>query len=210
MAIRVLVADDHPVYRQGLVQTLSERSEFELVAETEDGKTALERIRELAPDVVLLDLQLPELDGIGVLKALEAEEIGARVLVLSAYAEGGLIYEALDNGAAGYLTKGAAAEEICDAVVSAAAGERVLSPGLEQRLVSQIGNQEGNDNSALSAREAEILSLMADGLSVTAICDQLHISDGTVRTYLRRAYEKLGVSTRPAAIAEAMRRGILS
>jgi two-component system nitrate/nitrite response regulator NarL len=210
VAIRVLVADDHPVYRQGLVQTLSERSEFELVAETEDGKTALERIRELAPDVVLLDLQLPELDGIGVLKALEAEEIGARVLVLSAYAEGGLIYEALDNGAAGYLTKGAAAEEICDAVVSAAAGERVLSPGLEQRLVSQIGNQEGNDNSALSAREAEILSLMADGLSVTAICDQLHISDGTVRTYLRRAYEKLGVSTRPAAIAEAMRRGILS
>jgi two-component system nitrate/nitrite response regulator NarL len=210
VAIRVLVADDHPVYRQGLVQTISERSEFELVGETEDGKAALERIRELGPDVVLLDLQLPELDGIGVLKALRDEGIEARVLILSAYAEGGLIYEALENGAAGYLTKGAGAEEICGAVLGAAAGERVLSPGLEGRLVSQIGNRSAEDNSALSAREAEILTLMADGLSIADICDQLHISDGTVRTYLRRAYEKLGVSTRPAAIAEAMRRGILS
>jgi two-component system nitrate/nitrite response regulator NarL len=132
------------------------------------------------------------------------------VLVLSAYAEAGIIYEALEQGAGGYLTKGAAAEEICDAVLKAAAGEKVLSPGLDQKLVGQIGRQHASDQTDLSAREAEILALMADGLSVAAICERLHISDGTVRTYLRRAYEKLGVSTRPAAIAEAMRRGILS
>jgi two-component system nitrate/nitrite response regulator NarL len=208
MAIRVLVADDHPVYRQGLVQTIQERPEFELVGEAADGAEALERIKELGPDVVLLDLQLPELDGIGVLKALD-DELKSRVLVLSAYAEAGIIYEALEQGAGGYLTKGAAAEEICDAVLKAAAGEKVLSPGLDQKLVGQIGRQHASDQTDLSAREAEILALMADGLSVAAICERLHISDGTVRTYLRRAYEKLGVSTRPAAIAEAMRRGIL-
>jgi two-component system nitrate/nitrite response regulator NarL len=209
VAIRVLVADDHPVYRQGLVQTIQERPEFELVAETADGSATLGRIKELKPDVVLLDLQLPELDGIGVLKALD-DELKARVLVLSAYAEAGIIYEALEQGAAGYLTKGASAEEIGEAVLKAAAGEKVLSPGLDQKLAGQIGRQRSSDQTSLSAREAEILALMADGLSVAAICEHLHISDGTVRTYLQRAYEKLGVSTRPAAIAEAMRRGILS
>lgn len=209
MATRVFVSEDHPVYREGLVESIRERPELELVGESGDGLQTLDRIRELRPDLALLDLRLPGLDGIGVLRALADETVDTRVLLLSAYSDGALVYEALEAGAAGYLSKDSAAEEIFDAIRAAVAGETVLSPGLEQRLVRQINRREGQC-SHLSAREQEIVTLIADGLSSGAIGERLHLSEGTVKTYTRRAYEKLGVSSRGAAIAEAMRRGILS
>jgi two-component system nitrate/nitrite response regulator NarL len=209
MATRVFVSEDHPVYREGLVESIRDRPELELVGESGDGLQALDRIRELRPDLALLDLRLPGLDGIGVLRALADETVDTRVLLLSAYSDGALVYEALEAGAAGYLSKDSAAEEIFAAISAAIAGETVLSPGLEQRLARQINRREGQCSN-LSAREQEIVTLIADGLSSGAIGERLHLSEGTVKTYTRRAYDKLGVSSRGAAIAEAMRRGILS
>jgi two-component system nitrate/nitrite response regulator NarL len=208
MATRVLVSEDHPVYREGLVESIRDRPELELVGETGDGLQALDRIRELRPDLALLDLRLPGLDGIEVLRALEDETVDTRVLLLSAYSDGALVYEALEAGAAGYVSKDAAAEEIVAAIKSAAAGETVLSPALQERLARQIKRHE-SQSSQLSGREQEIVALIADGLSSGAIGERLHLSEGTVKTYTRRAFEKLGVSSRAAAIAEAMRRGIL-
>ena len=209
MATRVFVSEDHPVYREGLVESIRERPELELVGESADGLQALDRIRELRPDLALLDLRLPGLDGIEVLRALGEETLDTRVLLLSAYSDGALVYEALEAGAAGYISKDAAASEIVAAIRSAAAGETVLSPGLQERLARQISRHE-DQASQLSAREREIVTLIADGLSSCGIGERLHLSEGTVKTYTRRAFEKLGVSSRAAAIAEAMRRGILT
>lgn len=210
MATRVFVSEDHPVYREGLVESIRDRPGLELVGESGDGAQALERIRELRPDLALLDLRLPSLDGIEVLRALanDDETVDTRVLLLSAYSDGALVFEALEAGAAGYISKDAAADEILAAISSAASGETVLSPGLEQRLARQIHRHQ-SQASDLSAREREIVTLIADGLSSCGIGERLHLSEGTVKTYTRRAFEKLGVSSRAAAIAEAMRRGIL-
>lgn len=208
MATRVFVSEDHPVYREGLVESIRERQGLELIGEAADGIDALARIRELSPDVAVLDLRLPGIDGMGVLKALRESESPTRVILLSAYSEGALVYEAMQDGAAGYLSKDSAAEEICRAIHAVAQGETVLSPGLDRKLARHI-NQSTNSAATPSGRETQVLKLMADGLSSAAIGEQLHLSEGTVKTYVRRVYEKLGVSNRSAAIAEAMRRGIL-
>jgi two-component system, NarL family, nitrate/nitrite response regulator NarL len=209
MATRVIVTEDHPVYREGLVECIRDRVGLELVGEADDGSQALEMIRELQPDVALMDLRLRGMDGIDVVKALHGERLDTRVLMLSAYSDGALIYEAMEGGAAGYVSKDAAADEICDAIVATGAGETVLSPEIEHRLARHVSLR-SQDKSQLSGRESEVLTLVADGLSSADIGRQMHLSEGTVKTYIRRAYEKLGVSSRAAAIAEAMRRGILA
>jgi len=209
MAIQVFVAEDHPLYRQGLVDFIRGQGELDLVGEASDGREALERILELKPDIALIDLDLPELDGMGILKQLRAEEAESRVVMLSAFTDGAVIYGALEFGAVGYLSKTAPPEQICDAIVAASTGETVLSPGLERQLASQIGRRKEDLKSSLSARETEVLELMADGLSIAAISARLSLSQGAIKSYVQRAYEKLGVSNRAAAVAEAMRRGML-
>jgi two-component system, NarL family, nitrate/nitrite response regulator NarL len=206
---RVFVAEDHPLYREGLVESIGNRPELELVGEAGNGRQALEQIRELEPDVALLDLKLPELDGISVLREMGGNQAETRALLLSAYVDGDLILEALEAGAAGYLSKDAVGDEVFAAIRAAASGERVLSPGLEQRLAEEISRR-NDEKSRLSFRETEILELMAEGLPNPAIGERLNISESTVKSYTRRAFEKLGVSSRGAAIAEAMRRGIFT
>ena len=208
MVTSVFVAEDHPLFRQGLVESLNKRPEIELVGQADDGEDALRQIQELQPDVALLDLKLPGLDGLAVLRALGGADAPTRTLLLSAYVGGDLIVEAFEAGAAGYLSKDAVGEQVCAAIVSAGNGHRVLSPGLEQGLAEEIGRRK-DENSALSFRESEILELMAEGLANPAIGKRLSISESSVKTYIRRAFEKLGVRNRSAAIAEAMRRGIL-
>jgi two-component system nitrate/nitrite response regulator NarL len=209
MATEVFVSEDHPVYREGLVESIHEKPGLELVGEADDGEAALARIRALHPDVALLDLRLPGLDGMSVLEALREGNSDTRVILLSAYSDGALVYEAMQAGAAGYLSKDSAGEEICRAILAVSAGETVLSPGLERKLARHIHHQASNGSPTPSGRERQVLELMADGLSSAAIGERLHLSEGTVKTYVRRVYEKLGVSNRSAAIAEAMRRGIL-
>lgn len=205
---RVLVADDHPVFRQGLVDALERRPDLELAGQAETGAEALEEIRRLEPDVAVLDMKMPGMDGLEVIQALAEDKLGTQVLFLSAYLDKSTVYRAIEFGARGYLSKDREAEEICDAISSVAQGQMVLGPETQQAIAEEIRLRTPSTPPSLSQRELEILSLTADGHSASRIADQLYLSPATVKTHLQRIYQKLGVSDRAAAVAEAMRRGM--
>jgi two-component system nitrate/nitrite response regulator NarL len=205
----VLVADDHPVYREGVSRAIKTRPDFELVGEAENGRAALELIRDLAPDVAVLDVQMPELQGNDVLHAVKRDGLATRVVLLSAHVDSETVYRAVASGAGAYLSKDSSRERICDAVAAVARGEVVLSAEVQAGLASEIQIRERDARPALTPREHEILTLTADGHSAPDIGRQLHLSQSTVKTHLKSLYEKLGVSDRAAAVAEAMRRGLL-
>ncbi len=207
--VRVVVADDHPLYREGVVRALTASGQIEVVAEAADGREALQQIREHSPDVALLDYKLPDLDGVSVLQAVVRDSLGTHVLLLSAFTDSGLVYEALQIGAAGYLPKEAKREEIVDAVLACARGDLVLPPDLTSGLVSEIRMRRTTDAPALTDREREVLRLIAEGKSLPEIAKELYLGVTTVKTHAQHLYEKLGVSDRAAAVAEAMRRRLI-
>lgn len=208
--VKVLLADDHPIYREGLARAIKERPELKLVAEAENGRMALDLIRDHKPDVAVLDVRMPDLDGPQVMRALRREGLEVEVIFLSAGTDGGTSYGAVADGARGYLSKKAGRQEICEAISRVARGETVLAAEVQSGLASEIGRRqtltEGPD---LTAREREILRLVADGLSAPDIGREIHLSPTTVKGHLHTLYDKLGVSDRAAAVAEAMRRGLL-
>jgi two-component system nitrate/nitrite response regulator NarL len=205
----VFVADDHPVFRDGLVRAIRSRAELEVVGEAGDGREALEQIRTLAPNVALLDVKMPGLDGTQIAHALKRDGLDTRVVLLSAHAPSDLIYRALAMGASAYVSKEATRDEICDTVAAAGRGETRLAPEVQAELVRQIQMRAVEDRPALSPREREVLVLIADGLSAPEVAGRLHVSPATVKTHLQTMYEKLGVSDRAAAVARAMRLGML-
>jgi two-component system nitrate/nitrite response regulator NarL len=207
--VRVVVADDHPLYRDGVVRALSGSCRVEVVAEAEDGTAALAAIEEYAPDVALLDYKLPGLDGVRVTHAIIRDRLPTRVLLLSAFTESGVVYKALEEGAAGFIPKEARREQIVDAVLACARGENVVPPELASGLVSEIRLRASNHAPALTDREREILKLIASGRSLPEIAGQLYLGVTTVKTHVQHLYEKLSVSDRAAAVAEAMRRGLI-
>jgi two-component system nitrate/nitrite response regulator NarL len=205
----VFVADDHPVFRDGLVRALRTRPEFELVGEEGDGREALAAIKRLTPAVALLDVKMPGLDGPAIAQALRRDNVPTRVVLISAHVPSELIYHAISQGAAAYLSKEASRDEICDTVAAVARGETRLSPEIQGELVRQIQMRSVGDRPVLSQREREVLELIAEGLSAPDIGRRLHVSPATVKTHLQSLYEKLGVSDRAAAVASAMRNGLL-
>jgi two-component system nitrate/nitrite response regulator NarL len=204
-----VIADDHPLYRTGLVDTVKRRPDLELVGQAEDGARALDAIRELEPDVCVLDVKMPGLGGVDVLKTIERDGLQVRVVFLSAYFDSDVVYGALGSGASGYLSKDSTGDEICDAVVSAAQDRITLGADVQAAVAREIRRRSGDVERLLTPRENEILRLTADGMSAPDIGRKLHLGATTVKTHLQRVYEKLGVSDRAAAVAEAMRRGIL-
>jgi two-component system nitrate/nitrite response regulator NarL len=207
--VRVFVADDHPLVREGLVRTVSDRPSLELVGSAGNGREALEAIRATRPDVALLDVKMPELDGIAVVRAVTRDALPTRVVFLSAYVDSAVAYRALAEGAAGFLSKEASAEAVCDAIVAAHRGETVLSQEVQAGIAEEIRMRAAPERTTLSAREGQVLALIAEGLSAPDIGRRLHLSPATVKGHLQSLYEKLGVSERAAAVAEAMRRGLL-
>jgi two-component system nitrate/nitrite response regulator NarL len=207
--VRVLVADDHPLFREAVVRAVRERPEFELVAEAADGRAALEAIRELRPDVAVLDLKMPELDGLRVLNAIRRDELPTRVVLLSAFLDGAVAFDAVAGGAAAFLTKDADRRRITDTVAAVGRGETVLAPEIQAGLAQEIQLRGAPQRHGLSAREREVLQHIAAGRSAPEIAKLLHLSPATVKSHLQALYEKLGVSERAAAVAEAMRRGLL-
>jgi two-component system, NarL family, nitrate/nitrite response regulator NarL len=205
--VRVYVADDHPLFREGLVRAVSARAEMVLAGEAVDGRAALDAIQAAPPDVALVDLRLPVLDGIAIARAVVREGLPTRVVILSAYDDAELVWAALEAGAVGYLTKDARREEITDGVLAAARGETVLAPSLAGALAGEVRRRAGTP--VLTSREREALAGLARGLSAPAIARELVLSPATVKTHLQHLYEKLGVSDRAAAVAEAMRRGLI-
>lgn len=211
MTIRttVFLAEDHPVYREGLTRAIKARPDLELVGAIGDGAEALAEIRRMEPAVVILDVHLPGLDGNEILNALKRDGVPTRVLMLSATTDSSVVYEAVSRGASGYLSKDAEPALILDTVAAIARGETVLSDDVQRGLMDEVQLRAVDDRPVLTPREQEILRLIADGLSAPQVAQQLFLSTATVKTHLQHLYEKLGVSDRAAAVAVAMRRGLL-
>jgi len=208
--IRVFVADDHPLYREGVTRAIKGRRELELVGDAGDGREALAGIRSAAPDVALLDAQLPSMTGLEVAAALTRERSATRVLMLSAYVDAARVYDAVAAGAAGYISKEMGRAEICAGIRRVARGETVLAPqaqaGLRDRITRPRPNGPGSD---LTARERETLKQIALGLSAPQIAARTNRSVPTVKGYLQSIYRKLDVHDRAAATAEAVRLGLI-
>jgi len=207
--VRVLAADGQPLYRDAVARAIRERPELELVGQAGDGREALAAIGAEEPDVAVLDRTLTGLSGEQVLNAVARDGLRTRVVLIAARAEPGEVYAALAEGAAGYLTKGADARELCDAITAVARGRTVLAPELQAGVAGEIRLRAVHNRPLMSDRERETLTLIAEGLSAPQIGRTLHLSTATVKTHLQHIYEKLGVCERAAAVAEAMRRGLL-
>ena len=207
--VRALVADDHPVFRSGLSRALTASGAVEVVGEAATGPQALELILQHRPDVALLDLHMPGLDGAQVAAAARCDAPQTRVLIISAYDDPEQVFDALEQGAAGFLHKEAMPAEIVAGVLACAAGDDVVSPRLAPGLAAEIRRRAESPRPELTGRELEVLRLIAGGVSGPAIAKELFLSVSTVKTYVQRLCEKLGVTGQAAAVAEAMRRGLL-
>ena len=210
MTVTVLVADDHPIYREGIVRAVNERPDLELVGEAADGRQALEQIQKRSPGVAVLDIRMPGLDGTQVLSAMRRDGLETEVLFLSAFMEPELAYRTVASGARGYLSKESSRLEVCEAIVTIARGGTALAAEAQAGLAREIQERERTGGRPqLTDREQEVLNFVAQGLSAPDIGKQIHLSTTTVKSHLHSMYEKLGVSDRAAAVAEAMRRGFL-
>ena len=204
--IRLLVVDDHPVVRAGMVAMLGEESDFDVVGEAANGAEALGLVPRLRPDVVLMDLRMPVMDGAEATARISAEPDAPQVLVLTTYDTDADIIRAVEAGARGYLLKDAPTGVLADAIRRAARGETVLAPPVAARLADRL---RAPTRPELTARELEVLALVARGLSNADVGRELFIGEATVKTHLIRAFAKLGVADRTAAVTAAYTSGLL-
>ncbi|MEV5895609.1 response regulator transcription factor [Nonomuraea fuscirosea] len=204
--VRLLIADDHPVVRDGIRGMFTGDPGFEVLGEAGDGAQAVDLARVLDPDVILMDLRMPRMDGVSAIKELARLGVRARVLVLTTYDTDKDVLPAVEAGATGYLLKDTSRDELVRAVRAAARGEAVLSPSVATRLLGQVRAPAD----PLSARELEVLRLIADGATNREAAARLFISEATVKSHVLHIYAKLGVNDRAAAVAVAFRRGLLS
>lgn len=205
--IRILIVDDHPVVRDGLRGMFAGEADFEVVGDAANGREAVTRSQTFDPDVVLMDLRMPEVDGVAAIRALAERGSRAHVLVLTTYDTDRDVLAAIDAGATGYLLKDTPRDELFRAVRAAARGEAVLAPSVATQLVGRVRDPQPG---GLTPREREILRLVADGASNQQAAQRLFISEATVKTHLLHTYEKLGVNDRAAAVAAAYDRGLLT
>jgi DNA-binding NarL/FixJ family response regulator len=205
--IRVLVVDDHPVVRQGLIAILGYEPDIEVVGDAADGEAAVRLILERRPDVVLLDLRLPKLDGVQVMRQVRAQAPQVRFLVLTTYDTDEYIGPALAAGAQGYLLKDALPDELASGVRAVMRGAAALEPEVAARLLERMAEGERGDE--LSERELEVLRLLVAGASNKAIAAQLNLSENTIKTHISRIFAKLGVQSRAEAVAVALQRGLV-
>ena len=206
---RVVVVDDHEFFRDGLIRGLQQSGYLTVVGEGATGREGLALIRQERPDVAVVDYQMPDLDGLDVVHAVVRDGLPTRVLLLSALTDGPVVYRALEEGAAGYLSKDSRRAEIVEAVRRVAKGETVVPAELAAGLAAQIRQHAQASGPTLSEREQQVLAGFARGQSIPQIAAELFLGASTVKTHTQRLYEKLGVSDRAAAVAEGMRRGLL-
>jgi len=205
--IQILIVDDHPVVREGLAGMLAGQPDFAVVALAANGAESVTLFEQHAPDVVLMDLRMPVLDGVAAIQQIREKRPSARILVLTTYDSDADIVRAIEAGATGYLLKDAPREELFRSIRAAAQGESVLSPAVASRLMSRM-RAPAEEN--LSAREIEVLQLVARGTNNKEIGKQLHISTATVKTHLIHIFNKLGVNDRTSAVTVALEKRILT
>jgi DNA-binding NarL/FixJ family response regulator len=208
--IRILVADDHPMLREGLVGVLSTQPDFEVVGEASDGAETVRLAETLHPDVILLDLEMPGTDGVAALEDLRDAGSEARAVVFTAYDTDERILGALRAGARGYLLKGASRAEIFSAIRTVHAGGSLLQPDVTARLLEHIGRNDGGARAEqLTPRELEVLGLISQGLQNSEIATQLFVTERTVKFHVSSILAKLGADNRTEAVAIAARRGLI-
>jgi DNA-binding NarL/FixJ family response regulator len=212
--IRVLIADDQRVVREGLTMVLSLLPGVEIVGSARDGEEAVAFARELRPDVVLMDLRMPRCDGVEATRLIAEDDIGARVVVLTTYADDHSVIQALRAGACGFLTKDAGSEEIAAALAAAKRGESAIDPAVQHHLVKAIARtaplrwtppDENQLPDGLTPRESVVLALIAEGLSNAQIAERLTVTETTVKSHINHLYGKTGVRDRAQAVAYAYR-----
>jgi two-component system, NarL family, response regulator LiaR len=210
-AIRIVLADDHGVVREGLRAFLELQEGIEVVGEAADGEEAVEEAERLRPDVLLMDLVMPRLDGVGAMRELRRRRPEIRVIVLTSFAEDERLLPAIQAGAAGYLLKNVEPRELARAVRAAHEGQALLDPAVAARLVEAIAQPAGEPpRAALTPREREVLALVAHGLSNKRIARELAVSEKTVKTHVGHVLAKLGAADRTEAAVRAVRSGLVS
>jgi DNA-binding NarL/FixJ family response regulator len=215
-AIKLLVVDDHPVVREGLSAMLSHMNGLIVLGEAPDGQQALDMVRELRPDVVLMDLRLPVLDGVAATERIVRDFPGTKVLILTSFDQDDLILSGTRAGAKGYLLKDSPRDTIVSAITCVYRGETVFHPSVASRMMVGASSQENRAmapvvaaGGALSERESDVLRCLANGMSNKGIAERLHIAESTVKTHLGHLFIKLGVKDRTEAVTGAIRRGWL-
>ncbi len=201
--IRVLIADDHSVVREGLVSLIRRKSDMTVVGEASNGREAADLWKEHRPDVALLDLRMPELDGVGAIREIRELDPNAHIVVLTTFDGDEDIYRAIKAGAKGYLLKDTAREALMECIRKVHSGETCIPPSLAAKLAERVSGE------ALSAREIEVLQRIAAGKSNKEIGAELFISEGTVKTHVKSIFSKLDVVSRTEAVATATRRGLI-
>ena len=211
MTIRIIIADDHGVVAEGLKHVVEAQADMQVVALAVDGREAVRQARELQPDVVLMDLSMPELNGADATRAILQRDPKCRVIVLSMYAQREYVRRALKAGAAGYVVKRSAAKEVVEAIRAVHAGQRYLSPRVADVVLEDYSDDKQDDPLArLSAREREVLQLLAEGRTGAEIAQRLSLSQKTVETYRARLVEKLGIRDLAGLVRFAIQRGLVS
>ncbi len=210
MMIRILVVDDHPVVRAGLVMMLGTQADMQVVGEAGDGQEAVAQVAAHRPDVVLMDLEMPGLDGVQAIQRITAERSDTRILVLTAYDTDERILQAVQAGARGYLLKGVPRDEIFNAVRVVHSGGSLLQPAVATKLLNRVGDLlRGEREETLTEREMQVLGLMAKGYRNKEIAKDLFITERTVKFHANILFQKLNVDSRTEAVSQALQRGII-
>jgi DNA-binding NarL/FixJ family response regulator len=212
VSIRVLLADDHRMLREGLRRSLTEEG-FDVVGEADNGEEAVRLVAELQPDIVLMDVSMPEMDGVEATRQIRATDTATRVLMLTMHADKEVLADAIRAGASGYLVKDCSTEEITEAIRMAANGDTALSPQLAATMLDEVRRLESpdpvDDEHLITKREEEVLQLIADGASTPEVAASLFISQKTVKNHLASIYQKLDARDRTQAVLQAVRMGIV-
>ncbi len=210
--IRILIADDHPIVRQGLAAVLDQEADLEVVAQAANGREAVAKAFELLPDVILMDLQMPEMDDVAAIIEIKNAALETGIIILTTYDTDDYIFRGIEAGARGYLLKNSPPEEVLKAIRAVYQGESLIQPRVASRLLdrlSQLSRNAAPSEGSLSAREVEVLQIMATGAANKEIASRLNIGQSTVKTHIVRIFNKLGVSGRTEAVAEGAKRKII-
>ena len=211
-AVRLMLADDHRMLREGLRRSMTEQG-FSVVGEAADGAQAVELAHRLQPDVVLMDVTMPELDGVGATREIRSALPNVRVVMLTMHADEDVLASAIRAGASGYLVKDCSTREIAEAVRMAASGETIISPNLAASMLDEVRKLDApaqtEDQRVVTRREEEVLQLIANGCSTPEVAEQLYISHKTVKNHLASIYQKLDARDRTQAVLQAVRMGIV-
>lgn len=208
--IRVLIADDHPVVREGLAAMLARQPDIDVVGEATDGREAVQRAGEILPDIILMDLQMPHLGGVEAIKQIREKFPQVQMIVLTTYGDDDSIFQGIAAGARGYLLKDAPRDELFRAVRAVARGESLLQPAVATRLLDRFARPKVEPpQETLTERELDVLRLLAKGSANKQIGVQLHISESTVKTHVANIFQKLAVTDRTEAVTVALSRGLI-